>query len=170
MADTNSELLVLSLNEFNRMKLEFVEIYESMINVAKASLQHFLMLKLRTMRACENQFNKHFSECALKTCMESDPFVKYDIKCMEMEDLNSSQMEVAPIEDELDYQSGDEFEEEFSSEFSDESDGSSNLDHIQQTINNISHLKNDKDIRRESKRMLEKLALMGAFVDPLASK
>lgn len=72
-------------------------------------------------------------------------------------------MEVAPLEGELDYHSGDEFDEEYSSESSQDSNDSSNLDHIHQQIKNIGNLKNDKDIRRASHIMLQKLALMGAY-------
>ena len=125
------------------------------------------MLKLKTMRECENQFNKHFSECGNMTCKskESDPFVKYDIQCIEMEELNSSQVEVEQIKDELACHSCDSDDDHF--EFTEDSDDSvsSNLDRIQEKINDISNLKNDNDVRRESKRMLERLMMMGAFIE-----
>ena len=55
MADQESELMMLSITDLNRMKNEFLEYYDKLIRGANYELQKVLMLKLRSMRECQNQ-------------------------------------------------------------------------------------------------------------------
>ena len=55
MADQESELMMLSITDLNRMKNEFLEYYDKLIRGANYELQKVLKLKLRSMRECQNQ-------------------------------------------------------------------------------------------------------------------
>ena len=59
MADQESELMMLSITDLNRMKNEFLEYYDQLIKSANHELQNVLMLKLRSLRECQNQKEKH---------------------------------------------------------------------------------------------------------------
>ena len=53
MAVEESELLCLNIEHLNRMKLEYVEIYDQFIQESESSLQGLLMRKLKAMDACQ---------------------------------------------------------------------------------------------------------------------
>ena len=53
MAEEESELLTLDIEHLNRMKLEYVEIYEEFIQKSEDNLQGLLMLKLKAMNKCQ---------------------------------------------------------------------------------------------------------------------
>lgn len=52
MAVEESELLCLNIEHINRMKLEYVEIYDQFIKESEGSLQGLLMRKLKAMDSC----------------------------------------------------------------------------------------------------------------------
>ena len=55
MADKQSEFLILSLQDLNRMKLEFVESYDKLMQDSALNLQKTLMIKINSLQVCQNQ-------------------------------------------------------------------------------------------------------------------
>ena len=55
MADKQSEFLILSLKDLNRMKLEFVESYDKLMQDSALNIQKTLMIKINSLQVCQNQ-------------------------------------------------------------------------------------------------------------------
>jgi CRP-like cAMP-binding protein len=53
LADQSSQLLTLSIDDLNRMKMEFLDSYHELFEEAMKSLDLALMLKLRAIRDCQ---------------------------------------------------------------------------------------------------------------------
>ena len=53
MADQKSQLLTLSIDDLNRMKMEFYDSFEELFNESMGSVDIALKLKLRAIRRCQ---------------------------------------------------------------------------------------------------------------------
>ena len=53
MADQKSQLLTLSIDDLNRMKMEFYDSFEELFNESMGSVDIALKLKLREIRRCQ---------------------------------------------------------------------------------------------------------------------
>lgn len=71
MADQQSELLLFPLNDLNRMKQEFIECYDKVIYDAENGLQKALLIKLNSMKECQEQLDNFRFERDFKSNYET---------------------------------------------------------------------------------------------------
>ena len=64
MADQHTELLLLSLNDLNRMQQEFLEAYTKLLEVAYVRLEYVLLIKLDCINHCKEK-QQHFSKARM---------------------------------------------------------------------------------------------------------
>lgn len=85
MATGDSDIMMLSLQDLNRMKLEFLEYYDNLIQDAYDQLQKALILKLKGMQKCQDYLDNWIMD-------RSKPF-SYDLRCYEIEELAKKSLE-----------------------------------------------------------------------------
>ena len=134
MAVEESELLCLNIEHINRMKLEYVEIYDQFIKESEGSLQGLLMRKLKAMDSCQKQFDDYFAGE-----YDKKPLMTYHLDCIDIKDLDEQELS---NEDLSSVEMNDIVSENLSSV-----SGSEDLE----------NLKDDQEIKRQSKMMLNKL-------------
>ena len=59
MSEASTSLLALSLLDFNRLKLEFTDIYQKLIENAAIQIEKVIQLKLIAIKKCAKQLSEY---------------------------------------------------------------------------------------------------------------
>ena len=108
MASSNCDMMMLSIQDLNRMKLEFPEHYSQLMEDAYDNLQKALILKLQGMQKCQDQLDKWDMVSPFEyeiQCIKSEKMAKSSLESLQddklMETINEEQKIAVPEQKEI---------------------------------------------------------------------